>query len=281
MTRRSAFAKPLIHAPPGRYQPLRLLVIRWMRDLLSFLPSGLVGRSPRLARLNRRLEMGELWRTDILAWRVVQARAMGMTVGEGCRFYSLNVASEAELIEIGDRVIVSGEVIFVTHDGAIFTAVESFPNVNGHYGRIRIGSRCFLGMRAIIMPGIELGDDCVVAAGAVVMDSFPANSVIAGNPATYVCPTPMYLRLKRHSPATVYDAKYPFPQKFPPKLLVEHLAVVPFKAPRRRKPVGGIPGGSELPSSSSIEGVGPKNADANRPSVSDAVALSSGRDSAQ
>src|SRR5258705_11963002 len=97
-----------------------------------------------------------------------------------------------------------------------------------------MGGDCFIGRRAPIMPGGERGDRCVVAAGAVVMDSFPANSVIAGNPATYVCPTTMYMELKRHSPATMYDAAYGFPLKMPPELLAVRMADVPFKAPRRR-----------------------------------------------
>jgi acetyltransferase-like isoleucine patch superfamily enzyme len=233
--RRSAFAKPLVHQPPEVYQPVRLLMIRVLRALLGLYPGSWISKGSTLGSLRLRLEMGELRRTDLLAYRVQRARQMGMKVGEGCRIYSLQVASEAELVELGDNVIVSGEVIFVTHDGAIFTVLERFPNVNGHYGRIRVGSNCFLGMRAILMPGVELGDNCVVAAGAVVMDSFPSNSVIAGNPATFVCPTSIYLELKRHSPATIYDSANRFPLKMPPHLLAARMAEVPFKIPRRRE----------------------------------------------
>lgn len=232
--RRSAFAKPLVHQLPEASQPFRLVMIRALRGLLGLVPGRFVGQGSRLEALSPRLEMAELRRTDGLAYRIRRARQMGMKVGEGCRLYSLHVASEAELIELGDNVIVSGEVIFVTHDGAIYTALEKFPDVNGHYGRIRIGNNCFIGMRAVLMPGIELGDHCVVAAGAVVMDSFPANSVIAGNPATYVCPTSIYMELKRNNPATMYDPAYGFPLKMPPELLASRMSDVPFKAPRRR-----------------------------------------------
>jgi acetyltransferase-like isoleucine patch superfamily enzyme len=232
---RSAFAKPLVHQPPGVHEPYRLFVIRLLRGILNAMPEAWVKSSGRLASLAKRLEMGDLWRTDVMAWRLTRARQMGIKVGDGCRLYSLNVVSEAELVEIGDGVIVSGEVMFVTHDGAVFTALEKFPAVNGHYGRIRIGNDCFLGIRAIIMPGVELGDNCIVAGGAVVMDSFGPNSVIAGNPAKYVCPTSIYLELKRHSPATIYNADYPFPLKLPPELLASHMSAVPFKAPRPRE----------------------------------------------
>lgn len=230
----SAFARPRVHQPPEINQPFRLFVIRVLRRLIGFLPDSWISEGGALASFSTRLKMGDLRRTDGLAYRVERARQMGVKVGERCRLYSLNVSSEAELVELGDNVIVSGEVMFITHDGSIFTALEKFPDVNGHYGRIRVGNNCFIGMRATIMPGVELGEHCVVAAGAVVMDSFAANSVIAGNPASYVCPTSMYMELKRHSPATMYDPAYGFPLKMPPELLSARMAGIPFKPPRRR-----------------------------------------------
>jgi acetyltransferase-like isoleucine patch superfamily enzyme len=239
--RRSAFAKPLVHQPPGVREPLRLCVIRALRALITALPTSSAQSGGRLRAFAERLELAELWRTDLLAWRVRRGRQMGMKIGNGCRMYSLNIASEGELIEIGDNVIVSGEVMFVTHDGAICTVLEKFPDLNGHYGRIRIGDRCFIGMRAIIMPGVQLGENCIVAAGAVVTDSFAANSVIAGNPASYACPTSMYMELKRHSPATIYDAAHPFPLPLPADLLRATMEEVPFKVPRRREAGGLLP----------------------------------------
>jgi acetyltransferase-like isoleucine patch superfamily enzyme len=202
--------------------------------MIGVLPDEWVRHNAKLASLSQRLELADLWRTDGLAYRVRRARQMGMKVGEGCRLYSLHIASEGELIELGNNVIVSGEVAFITHDGSVYTALNKFPAINGHYGRIRIGDNCFLGMRSTILPGVELGDNCIVAAGAVVMDSFAANSVIAGNPATFVCPTSIYMELKKNNPATMYDPAYPFPLKMPPELLSARMASVPYKIPRRR-----------------------------------------------
>ncbi len=50
---------------------------------------------------------------------------------------------------------------------------------------VRIGEYCWLGMGAIILPGVMLGDHTIVGAGAVVTKSFPDGyCVIAGNPAS-------------------------------------------------------------------------------------------------
>jgi len=48
---------------------------------------------------------------------------------------------------------------------------------------IRIGKACWIGANAVILPGVEIGDSSIVGAGAVVTKSFPAKSVVAGNPA--------------------------------------------------------------------------------------------------
>ena len=48
---------------------------------------------------------------------------------------------------------------------------------------IIIGNNCWIGSKVTILDGVEIGDGCVIAAGAVVTTSFPANSVIGGVPA--------------------------------------------------------------------------------------------------
>src|SRR5215470_8416255 len=51
---------------------------------------------------------------------------------------------------------------------------------------VKIGNNVWIGMHAIILKGVAIGENSVVAAGAVVTKSVPANTVVAGNPATVV-----------------------------------------------------------------------------------------------
>lgn len=46
-----------------------------------------------------------------------------------------------------------------------------------------IGKNCVIGINSIIMPGVHIGDEVVVGAGAVVTKDVPSNCIVAGNPA--------------------------------------------------------------------------------------------------
>jgi maltose O-acetyltransferase len=47
---------------------------------------------------------------------------------------------------------------------------------------VRVGDRVWIGGGAILMPGVEIGENTTVGAGSVVTKSIPANSFAAGNP---------------------------------------------------------------------------------------------------
>lgn len=51
---------------------------------------------------------------------------------------------------------------------------------------IRIGNHCWIGMNAVVLPGVELGDYVIVGAGSVVTKSFPSHRIIGGNPARVI-----------------------------------------------------------------------------------------------
>jgi carbonic anhydrase/acetyltransferase-like protein (isoleucine patch superfamily) len=49
-----------------------------------------------------------------------------------------------------------------------------------------IGERCWIGANTVILPEVVLGDDVVVAAGAIVTQSYPAGAIVAGTPAKLI-----------------------------------------------------------------------------------------------
>ena len=53
---------------------------------------------------------------------------------------------------------------------------------------ITIGDDCWLGANVTVLPGIKIGDRCVIGAGSVVTKDVPDDSVYAGNPARSINP---------------------------------------------------------------------------------------------
>lgn len=128
------------------------------------------------------------WQFAILARIVggdVAARSLGVTVGSGCRVYSCRVASEYGMVSIGDDTTISVDVLFITHDGTGWLHRDERGR-RYRYAPVRVGSRCFVGARATLLPGVEIGSDSVVAAGAVVTRSVPPGSIVGGVPARVI-----------------------------------------------------------------------------------------------
>lgn len=112
-------------------------------------------------------------------------REQGMNLGKNVHIYSDLFSKEPYMISIGDNTTISGNVTLVTHDNSIS---KYLPQYTDTFGRIKIGKDCFIGMGAIILPGVTIADKCIVAAGAVVTKSIlTPGFVVGGAPAHVIC----------------------------------------------------------------------------------------------
>jgi acetyltransferase-like isoleucine patch superfamily enzyme len=127
-----------------------------------------------VASLNRFLK---LQRFLVAARRQYYNRVWGMDLDPTCLF-SLSARFDKTYprgVHVGPQSYVAFEVSILAHD-----------MTRGLYLHTRIGRRCFIGARSIILPGIEIGDESVVAAGSVVTRNVPPRSLVAGNPAKII-----------------------------------------------------------------------------------------------
>ena len=126
-------------------------------------------------------------------------REKGVQVGEGTRIVSKDVdmtfGSEPYLVRLGNNCSIAAGVRFITHDGGIWALRNKHPQLDS-FGVIDIKDNCIIGMNTIILPGVTIGPDCVVGAGAVVAKDIPPGTVAAG---VAIGMTAIYLAIERQT----------------------------------------------------------------------------------
>lgn len=121
--------------------------------------------------------------TTIACTGTLKSLGKGLVVGNNVGMGSHGFWGCAGGIEIGDDTII-GNYVSAHSENHIFTNLSLPIRMQGvtHKG-IKIGKNCWIGAKVTFLDGSEIGEGCVVAAGAVVRGSFPANTVIGGVPA--------------------------------------------------------------------------------------------------
>jgi acetyltransferase-like isoleucine patch superfamily enzyme len=101
----------------------------------------------------------------------------GMDVGPDCMisFSAKLDTSYPRGIHIGESTAVSFRASVLSHDYTRNLHLDT-----------RIGKQCQIGAHSIIMPGVKIGDNCVVAVASVVMKDVPPNCLVSGNPARII-----------------------------------------------------------------------------------------------
>ncbi|MBD5097517.1 MAG: acyltransferase [Lachnospiraceae bacterium] len=117
-------------------------------------------------------------------------RRLGMKIGNKCELRSSNFGSEPYLITIGNHVRINAGVHFITHDGGTWVLRNNNKIENSSeltlFGRIIVKDNVHIGTNAIIMPGVTVGNNCIIGCGAIVTKDIPDNSVAAGVPARVI-----------------------------------------------------------------------------------------------
>lgn len=112
---------------------------------------------------------------DVRRWYL--CKVFKMNLSDSCRF-SLKVnfdKTNPKGVYVDDETYIAFGTVVLTHD----MCREFHTNTY-------IGKRCFIGAHALIMPGIRIGDECIVGAGSVVTKDVPSGSVVGGNPAKVI-----------------------------------------------------------------------------------------------
>ena len=154
---------------------------QFLGDIISWGYNSLVGHLP--VRAVRRIYLrGWLGRMGA-----------GVGVQMGCRFLN------GRKVHLGDRTVINfgclldgrkyhirtGNDVSIGPEASILTLGHDpqSPEFADRGGDVVIGNRVWIGYRAIVLPGITIGEGAVVGAGAVVTKDVEPFSIMAGNPA--------------------------------------------------------------------------------------------------
>jgi acetyltransferase-like isoleucine patch superfamily enzyme len=106
-------------------------------------------------------------------------------LGTGCSILPSATIIDPAYTWIGDRVCLA-TCTLIAHDGSIEVLYRRYGLRIDRIAPIIIENDVFVGHNAMLLGGTTIGEGSIVGAGAVVRQSVPAGSVVAGNPARVV-----------------------------------------------------------------------------------------------
>ena len=111
-----------------------------------------------------------------------------ISIGDRCGLSSCTLSAQIA-IEIGAEVLVGAGALIADTDFHLLEAPDRRYNRRRApipAAPIRIGDRVWIGAGAMVLKGVTIGDNAVVAAGSVVTRDVPADALVAGVPARLV-----------------------------------------------------------------------------------------------
>ncbi len=141
--------------------PLRVMLLR--------LFGARIGKNTVIERIR----LINLYRTGIV----------GLSIGNNCFLGDGVTLDLAEGISLKDDVSLSFDVMVLTHTNVGYKNHPVQQYIPSFAKSVRLQKGCFVGVRSVILPGVDIGEGAAVAAGAIVTRDVPPKTLVGGVPA--------------------------------------------------------------------------------------------------
>lgn len=129
-------------------------------------------------------------------------RKKGVAIGRnfairgGARPIRIDV-TRPSLITIGDNVTINKNFTIMTHDFVSGVFLNKYSDFVPSSGRVVIGNNVRFGIDCTVLKGVTIGDNCFIAAGAIVTRDIPSGSIAGGIPAKVLCTLDDYYQRRK------------------------------------------------------------------------------------
>lgn len=112
--------------------------------------------------------------------------------GENCVYGSRTIPEEPYMVKLHNNVALAPETMLLTHDAIAEMLAKKEDITPGavipeyHMDTIEIFDNVFIGAKSLIMSGVKIGPNAIVAAGSVVTKDVPEGTIVGGNPAKVI-----------------------------------------------------------------------------------------------
>ena len=128
-------------------------------------------------------------------------RCKGVKIGGNCKFFSVRSLhidlTRPSLIEIGNNVQFNRNFTLFTHDFVTAVFLNYYKEFVPSSGKVKIGNNVAFGIDCTVLKGVTVGDNCFIAAGSVVTNDIPCNTIAGGVPAKKISSLGDYYEKRR------------------------------------------------------------------------------------
>jgi acetyltransferase-like isoleucine patch superfamily enzyme len=120
----------------------------------------------------------KIWTIVTNAYPALLRKVYKMDLGQDVRIAHkahLDKSVHPKGVHIGDRTWVLNGAFVMAHDHCRSLKVDTY-----------IGHDCVIGVNAIVMPGVKIGNEVIIGSGSVVTKDIPNNCIAVGNPAKVI-----------------------------------------------------------------------------------------------